>query len=87
MAATDAGKVVAAICVAPAVLARAGILRQKAATCYPDAALIGVLKGYEARYRDEEVVRTRRLVTANGPAAAERFAQLVVELARDRNVE
>jgi len=40
----DRGKVVAAICAASAVLAKAGILNGVKATCYPDERLIGILR-------------------------------------------
>ena len=66
---------IAAICAAPAiVLAPLGILDWKDATCYP---------GFEdnchqAIMRDTPVVALNSLITANGPAAALRFALAIV---------
>ena len=66
---------IAAICAAPAVvLAPLGVLDGKDATCYP---------GFEdnchkAIMRDTPVVALKNLVTANGPAAALRFALAIV---------
>lgn len=66
---------IAAICAAPAVvLAPLGILDGKDATCYP---------GFEelcdkAVMRDTPVVALNTIITANGPAAALRFALAIV---------
>jgi protease I len=78
-AASASGKVVAAICVAPAVLARAGALRNRRATCYRDARIIGVLKRDGAEYADETVVTSGAVVTANGPEAARDFSFRVLD--------
>lgn len=70
----DGGKI-AAICAAPAVvLAPLGILDGKDATCYP---------GFEsqcekAMMSDTPVVALDKIITANGPAAALRFALAIV---------
>lgn len=69
------GGKIAAICAAPAVvLAPLGILADKEATCYP---------GFEkqcgdAIMRDAPVIALNNLITANGPAAAMRFALSIV---------
>lgn len=66
---------IAAICAAPAVvLAPLGILVDRKATCYP---------GFEeqcsgAEMQSEPVVALDRIITANGPAAATRFALAIV---------
>ncbi|MDE6282780.1 MAG: DJ-1/PfpI family protein [Muribaculaceae bacterium] len=66
---------IAAICAAPAVvLAPLGMLNNLEATCYP---------GFEKKmdkavFRDTPVVALDRLITANGPAAAMRFALAIV---------
>lgn len=70
----QSGKI-AAICAAPAVvLAPLGILDGKEATCYP---------GFEGRMtdavrRDAPVIALDRLITANGPSSALRFALAIV---------
>jgi hypothetical protein len=43
VSAARSGKVVAGICMAPAVLAHAGVLRNMKATCYPDRRIVSVL--------------------------------------------
>jgi len=78
-AASSSGKVVSAICVAPAVLARAGVLRDLAATCYPDAKVIAALKMNGAEYSRGSVITSGRVVTASGPQAAKEFALRVLE--------
>ncbi|MDE6126151.1 MAG: DJ-1/PfpI family protein [Muribaculaceae bacterium] len=70
----QSGKI-AAICAAPAVvLAPLGILDGKEATCYP-----GFEKSLgEAVRRDAPVIALDRLITANGPSSAMRFALAIV---------
>ncbi|MCL2220137.1 MAG: DJ-1/PfpI family protein [Chitinispirillia bacterium] len=60
------GKICAAICAAPAVLAKAGILEKKKATCYPgcEAALSGVLLATDAVVADENIITSRGVGTA-----------------------
>ncbi|TJZ69778.1 DJ-1 family glyoxalase III [Chitiniphilus eburneus] len=73
----SAGKHVAAICAAPSVLSRAGVLEGRKATCFP---------GYEeklraggAEYAGYNVVQDGQFTTGRGPATAGLFA---LELAR-----
>lgn len=71
-----AGKVVAAICVSPAILARAGMLKDKNATSYID-----VKKDLEdsgAKFLNDAVVQDGIIITANGPEATKEFAQKIV---------
>lgn len=72
-----AGMTVAAICVAPAILARAGVLKGKKATCYPSVA--DRLEAEGAEYVEEDVVVDGKVVTACGPEAAEAFGAAVVD--------
>ncbi len=68
-AATD--RLVAAICAGPAVLATAGLLEGRRATCYPG--LEGELTG--ASYQsDQPVVSDRGVITSQGPGTAIAFA-------------
>lgn len=82
MAQAQNGKI-AAICAAPAVvLGPLGILDGKEATCYP---------GFEkqlpdATLRDTPVVALDRVVTANGPSAAMRFALAIVANSMGENI-
>lgn len=70
----QSGKI-AAICASPGVvLGPLGILDGKEATCYP---------GFEklmpdAIHRDTQVIALDRIITANGPSAALRFALAIV---------
>ena len=78
--AEHAGKLVAAICIAPMVLAKAGLLRGVTATCYSDPTVVRQLKANGASYVDKKVVVTGRIVTANGPSASTEFGQTIAKL-------
>ena len=80
IAAFRSNKVVAAICVAPAILAKAGVLRNTPATCFNDSRIIGMLKMHGAIYKTRTVVASNRVVTANGPEAAKELALRVLSL-------
>ena len=72
----DAGRLVAAICAAPAVvLQKAGVLAGRKATCYP---------GFESRFQGcvfsaDRVVVDGNLITSRGPGTAAEFAVKLVE--------
>ena len=72
------GKVVAAICIAPKILAAAGLLKNKRATSFRSERQYLVKKGVE--YSEENAVRDGMIITASGPAAAKRFAELIYEI-------
>jgi protease I len=74
-------KIVAAICIAPVTLARAGILAGKKATVYESKEIIAALKEKGARYEKADVVVSNNIITASGPAAAEKFAKAIALLA------
>ncbi|MDE6135083.1 MAG: DJ-1/PfpI family protein, partial [Muribaculaceae bacterium] len=66
-----------AICAAPAlVLAPLGLLEGKEATCYPGFEKECLKNG--AVMRDAPVIALDRLITANGPSSAQRFALAIV---------
>lgn len=73
------GGVVAAICLSGAVLAKSGVLRQKKATVWPDETAIKTLQEGQATYVKENVVGDGNVVTADGPEAATKFAELIIE--------
>ena len=76
------GKKVAAICAAPIVLNRAGLLKDKVFTCY-DGVQEQIADGH---YRKETVVVDGQLTTSRGPATALAFAyNLVEQLGGDAN--
>lgn len=72
------GKVLAAICIAPSILANAGVLRGKKATAFPSEKENLMNKG--ADYTGEPVTVDDKIVTASGPAAARDFGWKIVEL-------
>jgi len=76
-------KTVAAICVAPALLAKAGILENKKATVWSsalDKSFIKTLEENGSIYEDSPVVIDNKIITANGPDAAEEFGKAIKEL-------
>lgn len=72
-----AGKIIAAICAAPAiVLAPTGILDGKKATCYPQCESSF---GTRTTYIDREVVVDGNIITSRGPGTALQFALTIVK--------
>jgi protease I len=77
------GKLLGAICIAPSILARAGLLRGKKATVFKGERFVRIMQEGGARYTGDPVTVDGRIVTADGPASAGRFARaLVSELAK-----
>ena len=74
----QSGKVVAAICLATVVLARAGILKGKKATYYESPASFREMKIGGAVITNAPVVKDGRIITANGPPASKAFAAEIV---------
>ena len=78
----QAGKRIAAICAAPIVLNRAGLLKDKEFTCY-DGVQEQIVDGH---YLKETVVVDGQITTSRGPATALAFAyNLVEQLGGDAN--
>jgi len=75
--AAGAGKPVAAICIAPTILANAGLLKGKNATVWESEAKALVSAG--ATYTKAQVQRDGSIITADGPTSAVQFGE---ELAR-----
>jgi putative intracellular protease/amidase len=67
-------KIVAAICIAPITLAKAGVLKDKRAT---SSMSFATLKAAGAVYTSESVVRDGNLITGNGPAASRKFGEAI----------
>ena len=76
--AAAAGKLVAAICIAPSILANAGILAGKNATAYPCEE--GNLRARGARFTGAPVTVDGRVVTGSGPEAAAEFGRALVRV-------
>lgn len=76
-------KVLAAICFAPTILARAGVLFGKKATVWSspmDKSAVNILKEEGALYQETPVVVDGNLVTARGPEVAKEFGEEVMNL-------
>lgn len=71
-------KVLGAICIAPVILANAQVLKGKNATVFPDGA--EVLQQQGANYTGTEVEVDGKLITGNGPEAAEAFGKALIRL-------
>lgn len=71
------GRLVGAICAAPKVLVKAGLLNNKHATSYP-----GVIDQTPAQgmtYSNDAVVEDERVITSRGPGTAMDFALYLIE--------
>jgi len=71
---SEQGRLVCAICAAPLVLERAGLLKGRKATCYPS--LKDDLKS--ASWIDEPVVIDGNVITSQGPGTALKFALTII---------
>ncbi|MGA1875186.1 MAG: DJ-1/PfpI family protein [bacterium] len=76
------GKIVAAICIAPVTLAKAGLLKGRKATVF--SSCIDHLKEKGAIYTAQPVVQDGRIITASGPDAANSFGQRLLEALKDQ---
>jgi protease I len=74
-------KIIAAICLAPITLLRAGILNGIKATVFEDNATIGEFKNKGAIYEKTNVVVSKNIITASGPPASKDFAKAIIRLA------
>ncbi|MEM5875215.1 MAG: DJ-1/PfpI family protein [Candidatus Aenigmatarchaeota archaeon] len=68
------GRIIGAICASPLVLLKAGILKDKKATCYP------TLKNEIPNYEDKKVVVDGNIITSQGPATAIEFSLEIVKI-------
>jgi len=71
-------KIVAAICIAPKILASAGILKNKKATVFSSG--IEYLRTKGATVSNQDVVQDGMLITASGPNAAKKFAEKIYDM-------
>lgn len=74
----QAGKVVAAICIAPVILAKAGVLKGRKGTVFSSGE--SDLEEGGAELTGTPVAVSGRVVTANGPPAASAFGKKITEL-------
>lgn len=74
-------KILGAICIAPVILARAGILKGKKATVWSsilDKTGKKELKEAGCNIEDKNIVIDGKIITADGPSSAEEFAKTIV---------
>ncbi|MDD5347678.1 MAG: DJ-1/PfpI family protein [Candidatus Omnitrophica bacterium] len=74
---SSAGKLIAAICVSPVTMAKAGLLKGKKATVW--ASDSGQLLVCGARYTGNPVERDGNIITGAGPFAAKEFGEAIVK--------
>ena len=75
--AVDKGKVVAAICIAPRILANAGLLKGVKATCYESEA--EAIKKLGADFHLADVIADGKIITGSGPGAAAEFGETIAQ--------
>jgi protease I len=75
--AIENNKILGAICIAPSILANAGVLKDKKATAFRSEA--DNLKEKGASFTDEDITKDGNIITANGPGAAKEFAKSIAE--------
>lgn len=73
---TRLNKLLAAICIAPVILANAEVLRGKKATVFSSE--IEKLKNKGAHYTGKNVEIDGKIITANGPTAATKFGEAII---------
>jgi protease I len=73
----ERGGVLAAICIAPTTLARAGLLGGVRATAFPDSE--ADLKAHGALWTGDRVTIDGRIITGSGPEAATAFGEAIAE--------
>lgn len=71
------GKVIAAICIAPRILANAGLLKGVKATCYQSEA--EAIKKLGADFQVADVIADGKIITGNGPGAATEFGETIAQ--------
>ena len=76
------GKILAAICWGPVVLANAGVLEEKKATGHHAQGADEILKGKGCFYTGESVTVDGNIITAYGPSSADSFAVAIVDALR-----
>lgn len=73
------GRLVAAICISPVVLAKAGLLKGRKATVFRTGTTINELKKSEALISDAPVVVDGKIITGRGPEAAKEFGRKIAD--------
>lgn len=82
-----AGKPTAAICISGMALAKAGVLNGRRATVWACDASLECYKEHGVNYEETPVVKDMNLITAEGPEAAQAFAETILaHLSRELHV-
>jgi protease I len=77
----ESGKVTAAVCIGPMILAHAGILKGKKATVWDgDGKQSAYFKKNGIDYTGQPVTADGNIVTGNGPEAAKAFGEEIAKL-------
>jgi len=79
-------KILAAICIAPTILARSGALEGKKATVWAsplDKSSIKTLRENRVEFIEKAVVQDGSIITANGPAAAKEFGEKIIDTIKE----
>jgi len=85
----DKGKVLAGICIAPTILAKADVLKGRKCTVWSsdmDKSAIKTLKDKGGIYREESVVVDGNLVTADNYEAARLFAEKIADILTKKEI-
>jgi len=78
------GKIVAAICISPVVLAQARLLKDRKATVWnEDGKQEEILTAEGAEYVDQDVVVDSKIITASGPPAAKKFGKTIAGMLKE----
>lgn len=72
-------KYLSAICLAPGLLANAKVIEGHNLTSYPDRFVQNLIKNNGGTYKKESVVVSGKIITGNGPNAAQEFADTIVD--------
>lgn len=72
------GRIVAAICAGPGILAYADVLNGKKATAHPRSGARKIMKRHGCDYQSDQVVIDGKVITANGPKAATKYGEAIV---------
>ena len=78
----NTNRVLAAICIAPVILARAGILKGKTATVWSSIVNKSGKKELEesgCEVSEKRVVQNEKIITADGPSVAGEFAEAIIK--------
>jgi len=73
----SSGKVLGAICAGVGTIAKAGVLKDKKATCF--SGIADIIKAGGAAYTGEGVTVDGNIITADGPRSAKAFGEALVK--------